>query len=100
VLRAPGLFRLDAVVASDTLRVIVRNLSSARLEYHDEGYGRPTWDQGDARVIAALRPGHHQMTMTLGEPGDGVRVRVILTTLRLPSSDLVRITGQATIDRA
>ena len=97
MLHAPGLFRLDAIIASDTLRVIVRNLSAAPLEYHDEGYGRPTSHQGDATVIAALRPGHHQMTITLGEPGDAVRVGVILTTLRLPDSDLVRITGQATI---
>jgi hypothetical protein len=97
VLHAPGLFRLDAIIASDTLRVIVRNLSSAPLQFHDEGYGRPTWHQGDATVIAALRPGHHQMTLTLGELGDAVRADVILTTLRLPESDLVRITGQATI---
>src|SRR5262249_59299413 len=32
VLRAPGLFRLDAIVASDSMRVIVRNLSGAPVE--------------------------------------------------------------------
>jgi hypothetical protein len=100
VLHAPGLFRLDVTLIPDSMRVVVRNMSAGPLTCSDEGYGRPVAVQGDTATIAALHPGHHQTTFTLGEPGDAVEVRVILATLRLRDRGMVRISGQATVRRA
>jgi hypothetical protein len=99
VVHAPGLFRLDLVVAGDSMRVLIRNHSSGALAYHDDGYAHPVLVHGDTATVAALRPAHHQVAFTLGEAGDAVEVRVVLATLRLPDRDTVRITAQAVVRR-
>ena len=100
MLHAPGLFRVDVTMIPDSMRVVVRNMSGGPIRCSDEGYGRPVLVQGETAAIAALHPGHHQTTFTLGDPGDAVEVRVILATLRLADRGLVRVTGQATVRRA
>jgi hypothetical protein len=88
-------------VIGDSMRVVVRNMSPGPLECaDDDGYSHPVAVQGQSATVAGLRPGHHQVTFTLGEVGDAVAVRVILATLRLVDQGLVRITGQATVRRA
>ncbi len=83
VLHAPGLFRLDVVIVPDNVRVIVRNLSSGALAFDSEGYPRPVILLDDELETLQLRPGHHQLTFTLGEQDDAVDVRVVLATLRV-----------------
>jgi hypothetical protein len=100
VLEAPGLFRLDVTMIPDSMRVVVRNMSTGALACSDDGYGRPVVAQGETATVAALHPGHHQTTFTLGEAGDAVEVCVILATLRLSEIGMVRVTGQATVRRA
>jgi hypothetical protein len=97
VLHAPGLFRLDVTTIPDSMRVVVRNMSPGPIHCSDDGYGRPVLVHGETAALAALQPGHHQTTFTLGEPGDAVEVRVILATLRLSDRGMVRITGQAIV---
>jgi hypothetical protein len=102
VLHVDGLFRLDAVVVPDNLRLIVRNMSGAEMTFEPDGYPRPVLMQGDDIGKLALRPGHHQLAFTLGDPGaDGhVEARVVLATLRALEDGTVRITAQATVRRA
>jgi hypothetical protein len=100
VLHAPGLFRLDVTMIPDSMRVVLRNMSPGPIRCSDEGYGRPVVVSGNTAALAALHPGHHQTTFTLGDRGDAVEVRVILATLRMRERGMVRITGQATVRRA
>ena len=102
VLSVDRLFRLDAVVAPDNLRLVVRNLSGAALEFEPDGYPRPVLMQGDGIGELDLRPGHHQVAFTLGDPGAPARVevRVVLATLRMLDAGTVRITAQASLRRA
>ncbi|HEY5142998.1 MAG TPA: hypothetical protein VII98_05810 [Solirubrobacteraceae bacterium] len=100
VLRAPGLFRLDVALVPDNVRVIVRNLSRGALAFESEGYPRPVIVQDDELEALQLRPGHHQVTFTLGEGDDAVAVRVVLATLRALDRGTVQVTGQAIVRRA
>ncbi len=99
MLHAEGLFRLDVVVVPDNVRVVVRNLSPGALTFTPDGYPRPVVVQGDGLGELALRPGHHQVAFTLGEPDDGVDVRVVLATLRALKHGTVQITAQAIVRR-
>ncbi len=100
VLHAPGLFRLDVVIVPDNVRVIVRNLSPGTLVFDSEGYPRPVIVLDDELETLQLRPGHHQLTFTLGEEDDAVEVRVVLATLRVLERGTVQVTGQAIVRRA
>jgi len=100
VLDAPGLFRLDTIVALDNARVILRNLCGAPMALQQDGYSHPVFAQGEVPLPEGLRVGHHQLAFTLGEPGDAVDVKVVLATLRIRDRGVVRITGQAMIARA
>ena len=93
VLTAPDLFRLDAVITPDSVRVIVRNMSGLPLAFRPDGYPRPVHVQGGDLGELALRPGHHQLAFTLGE----TEVRVVLATLRALERGTVQVTGQAIV---
>ena len=99
MLECDGLFRLDAVVVPDNLRLVVRNLSSRLLAFEPDGYPRPVLVQGGDLGELALRPGHHEIAFRLGDADDvrAVEVRVVLATLRALEHGTVRITAQALV---
>lgn len=99
VLHDDGVFRLDAVVVPDNLRLVVRNLSSWTLAFEPDGYPRPVLVQGGDLGELALRPGHHEVAFRLGGADDerAVEVRVVLATLRVLEEGTVRITAQALV---
>jgi hypothetical protein len=93
LLHAPGLFRLDVTLLSDTLRATVRNLSAGELTMHDgDGYGEPLLASGE---IARNEPTVSTVRFTLSRPGERVRVTTTIGILRFPARGTARITAQA-----
>ena len=100
MLTVDNVFRLDALVVPDSLRLLVRNLCGARLQFEPSGYPRPVLVQGDDLAGIDLRPGHHEITFTLGDPGGPtVQADVTLATLRARALGRVHITAQAFVRR-
>ena len=96
LLLADGLFRLDLAVDGDTLRTMVRNLSTGALEMG----GREDGDEGLHIVIGeagAYEPSRSAIEFTLGSGGDRVEVKVLIATLRFLERGTVRVTAQAII---
>jgi hypothetical protein len=93
---AEGLFRLDIVVSEDTIRTVVRNLSSGTLESHiDHDAAGPI---GITTAEAApYMPGRTRLDFTLGERADRVTVEVLIATLRFAEQGTVQVTAQAII---
>ena len=94
ILLAEGLFRLDVIIDGDTLRTIVRNLSSGELDMKV----RPDYDQGAHFVVgdvADYEPARTDLEFVLGAGADRVEVRVLLGMLKMPARGTVRVTGQA-----
>ena len=90
-----GVFRLDAVFVPDRLQFPVRNMTSGALSYELEGYPREVFVQGDADLPdLPFVPGHHEFSFRLG---DEIEVSVLLATLQLVDTGLVRITTQALV---
>ena len=96
VLQVDDLFRLDAMVVPDSLRLLVRNLCGAELSFAPGGYPHPVAIQGDLGELA-LAPGHHQLTFRLSGPDGSVETRVTLATLRLEDEGRVQMTAQAIV---
>ena len=99
LLLADGLFRLDVVVAGDTLRTIVRNFSPGELRMRGGVYG----PEGANIVVgeaAAYEPARAAIEFTLGRPGDQVDVTVTLGTLRFADRGTVQVTAQAIVRQA
>lgn len=99
ILRAEGLFRLDVVIAGDTLRTIVRNLSTAEIRTRNDtaGYATPT---ADTEALLAYAPTASAIGFTIGSGRDLVAVEVLLGTLRFAERGCFRVTAQAIIRRA
>ena len=96
ILLAEGLFRLDVVISGDTLRTVVRNLSSGDLNVDRESAS----DSGASLAfgeIATYEPGRAGLEFTLGRGGDRVGVKVTSATLRFPERGTVRVTAQAIV---
>jgi hypothetical protein len=97
LVRAEGLFRLDAVVADDTLRVLVRNLSGVPLQMDpDSPAQEPHFVVGE---VGAFEPAQGGVRFTLGERADQVAVEARLAILRFPERGMLRITAQAVVRR-
>jgi 2-methylaconitate cis-trans-isomerase PrpF len=99
LLHANGLFRLDLVVAGDTLRTIVRNLSPGELEMAAAGRS----DRVLAVAIgeaAALEPSHTTVRFALGSDRDRVTVTVQIGTLHLRDRGTIRVSAQAIVREA
>ena len=99
LVRADGLFRLDVAVEGDTLKTVVRNLSGAELNIHDQrDYDRlPAVASGD---VLLYEPGSVRLRFDLGAGDDLVRVSGTLTTLKLVDRGMVRISGQLIVRSA
>ncbi len=99
LIHAEGLFRLDVVVAEDTLRMIVRNLSPGDLQTRSALGGYP----GEHVVFgqaAAYQPSSAGLEFSLGTGADRVAVTVDVGTLRRAGSGTVRLTAHAVIREA
>jgi hypothetical protein len=93
LLDAPGLFRLDVTLMSDTLRATIRNLSVGELTMHEgNGYGDPLLASGE---IARNEPTVSTVRFTLSRPGERVRVTATIGILRFPTRGTAQITAQA-----
>jgi hypothetical protein len=96
LLLASGLFRLDVAISPDTMRTVVRNLSSGELEIKSHsGYGQP----GSLASIetVAYRPSSSGLSFALGRDDDRVTVDVLIGLLRFLHRGTVRVTAQARI---
>jgi hypothetical protein len=93
---ADGLFRLDVAVSDDTIRTVVRNLSSGELTFED-----PVDQQTLRRIVfgeaLAYRPSSSKLRFSLGGGDDRVSVEVVLGTLRFEERGTVRVTAQVSV---
>ncbi|MEA2160393.1 MAG: hypothetical protein QOD66_2773 [Solirubrobacteraceae bacterium] len=96
LVRAEGLFRLDVVVADDTLRTIVRNLSGDELTL-EPGSGYPEGENLVCGEAAWLAPARSVLVFNLGEGAQSTHVDVVIATLRRPDRGTVRISAQAVL---
>jgi hypothetical protein len=97
LLLAEGLFRLDVVVESDTLRTFVRNLSPGELEMSPSTPGSPAaFGFGE---IEPYQPGRAQVGFSLGQGADRVDVDTTIGTLKHPDRGTVKVSAQAIVRR-
>jgi hypothetical protein len=95
LLLAEGLFRLDVSVAGDTLRTIVRNLSSGQLEISPGPIdAAPSIGFGE---VAAYEPGQAKVEFTIGAGRDSVEVQATIATLRFADRGTLRVSAQAIV---
>jgi hypothetical protein len=99
LVEADGLFRLDVVIAGDTLRTIVRNHSGGKLTMRGGVYGAD-----GANVVfgeaALYEPARTATAFTLGSGNDAVDVDVTIGTLRFAERGTIRISAQAIVRQA
>jgi hypothetical protein len=98
ILRAAGLFRLDVVIAGDTLRTIVRNLSAGEITMRNDtaGYATPAVV---TEALLAYAPTGSAIGFTIRSSADLVTVEVLLGTLRFAERGCYQVTAQAIIRR-
>jgi hypothetical protein len=96
LLQADGLFRLDVTISGDTLRTIVRNLSSGELRMRGGAYGPDGANivEGEA---SAFEPARAAVEFTLASGGDQVEVSVTVGTLRFADRGTLKVSAQAII---
>jgi hypothetical protein len=99
LLLAEGLFRLDVTLAGDTLRTIVRNLSSSPLKLQGGVYG-PPGENIAVGEAAAYEPGRAAIEFTLGSGLDRVDVSVTIGTLRFAERGTTKVSAQAIVRNA
>jgi hypothetical protein len=99
LLRAEALFRLDVTLSGDTMRTVVRNLSTGQLEMHG-----PASDQHGVSVgfgsVEAYEPGRVEFAFALGAGRDRVEIDGVIATLRYKDRGTARVTGQAVVRHA
>lgn len=99
LLVADDLFRLDVLIEGDTLRTVVRNLSSGPLEV-----ARGSTAQHVAGFVvgevARYEPGSTGLEFSLGHGKEQVAVSVVIGTLQVPGHGAIRVTGQAVLRAA
>ncbi len=98
LLVAENLFRIDIAVTADTLRTLVRNLSSGELELDGSSAG----EASEVLVFgqaAAYQPSQTRIKFKLGAGTDSVSVVVLIGVLHFRERGTVRVTSQATVAR-
>jgi len=95
LLHVPGLFRFDVCPAQDTLRTLLRNLTSptAPVTYEQEGSSPLLVGSPVATAALGPRPLALDVRFTL----DGRRVGVTLVATQDPASGCTSFTAQATV---
>ncbi len=93
---APRLFRFDVVVAGDTLRTVVRNLSRADLRVDPGHHNEP----GTNIVLGAgarYQPARATAAFALHSATESILVTVTIGTLWRADQGLLRVTAQAIV---
>lgn len=96
LIHAPRLFRLDVVVAGDTLRTIVRNLSRAELLVAPSHHNEP----GTNLVLGdspRYQPARAATAFALHGANESVLVTVTIGTLLRADQGLLRVSTQAIV---
>jgi hypothetical protein len=99
ILLADRLFRLDVVIAGDTLRTVVRNLSAAELTMRNDTAGYASTG-AVTEALLTYAPTGSAIRFTIGSGADLVAVEVLLGTLRFAERGCYLVTAQAIIRRA
>jgi hypothetical protein len=92
------LFRLDVVVAGDTLRTVVRNLSTGTVEVEHDRHNAPGTNVVQGEAIAH-EPARAAVAFTLSDERERLGVRVMIGTLRLADRGVTRVSAQAVVRR-
>jgi hypothetical protein len=93
---AEGLFRLDVVLNGDTMRTIVRNLSTDDLVL-EEGSSSDTGVSMAFGDALEYEPGMATLRFALGTGADRVWAEVMLATLRHEARGTIQVTAQAIV---
>jgi hypothetical protein len=93
---AEDLFRIDLTITSDTLRTVVRNLSSGELTI-DGSLGSSTPDVVVFGEAGSFHPSQTRIDFTLGSGDERVRTEVLIGTLHFHDRGTVRVTAQAIV---
>lgn len=96
LLHAEGLFRLDVTFSGDTVRTVIRNLSSGELETKGPATGPAGLSVGFG-TVEAYEPGRTEFAFALGGGSDRVAVTGVIATLRFRARGTLRVTAQAII---
>jgi hypothetical protein len=100
LLLAEGLFRFDVVISNDTLRTLVRNLSSGELQLQVD----PTTSDAGANIAfgdaKAYEPGRAAVEFALGTGTDRVTTKVLIGTLRNVDRGTILVSAQAIVRQA
>jgi hypothetical protein len=99
LLLADGLFRLDVVVAEDTLRTVLRNLSGGAIETQTT-LGTVTGESMSFGDADSYQPGRAGLGFTIGAGPDAVWVRAMIATLRFADRGTVQVGAQAIVRQA
>jgi hypothetical protein len=102
LLLADGLFRLDVLVYGDSMRTVVRNLSSGPVEMQSGtggtgGTGGAAGQSISFGEVSAYQPGRADLGFTIGPGDDRLLVKVTLATVRFVERGTVRVSGQAVV---
>ena len=84
------------MISGDTLRTVVRNLSSGQLAMESG----PAGDEGGSIAfgdVDAYQPGRSSLEFALGSGVDRVEVRVLIGTMRFAERGTVRVSAQAIV---
>jgi hypothetical protein len=95
-LLAEGLFRLDVAIRGDTMRTIVRNLSTAELVL-EAGSSSETGTSIAFGDVLEYEPGMATLRFALGAGADRVQTEVVIGTLRHAARGTIQVTAQAIV---
>jgi hypothetical protein len=93
---AERLFRIDVVPALDSLRTIVRNLSSGELELLPSHHTVPGTNAASGDAVR-YEPARAEMGFRLRTAAETIAVSVTIGTVRLVEHGVTRISAQAII---
>jgi hypothetical protein len=99
LLLAEGLFRLDVIVAEDTLRTVLRDLSGGAIVPRTS-LGTVVGENISLGDAASYQPGRAELGFTIGSGVDAVWVKATIATLRFFERGTMRVSGQAIIRQA
>jgi hypothetical protein len=92
LLVAPGLFRVDASPLEDTLRLVLRNLTSHECIWAAEDEPSVVFT-GDVELAQSLTPAAYSFAID----ANGREARVLISVTRLPDEGVTQFAAQARI---
>jgi hypothetical protein len=99
LLIAEDLFRLDVIVTEDTLRTVLRNLSTGVIDTNTN-LGTLTGESATFGNAADYQPGRAEMGFTITSGTEAVWVKALIATLRFVERGTVQVSAQAIMRQA